>query len=424
MTVLGTDRRIIALAIARAADAFGNAFLVVVLPLFIASEAISGDLMGLPEATAIGVALASLGFVNSALQPATGRLSDRWGRRRAFVLAGLALLAVANIAYAWVSSYVAVLGLRALQGIALALTIPATFALISEIATQTTRATSVGAYNTFRLVGYAIGPAVAGLVVTAGPYEVGVAGSDLVLSGFHAAFLTASLSALLGFAVIAWLVRDPGELVARSSSQRRLRIRRGDGKLDPVFTLGLATFCVAISISLIASIENLINARLGQSAAWFGMQFSVFLVPHILLQTPVGRLSDRYGRLWFVVWGLVLVVPATLVQGYVTGPWQMLAARAGQGLATALFFAPGLAMAGDLAETGASGTTLSVVTAAFGLGVATGPLFSGVLVELGFAAPFVGGAVLVAGAAGLAWTQLEETHVDAREPSPDPVPDP
>lgn len=36
-TVFGTDRRVLALAFARMADALGNSFLLVVLPLFIAS---------------------------------------------------------------------------------------------------------------------------------------------------------------------------------------------------------------------------------------------------------------------------------------------------------------------------------------------------------------------------------------------------
>ena len=67
-------------------------------------------------------------------------------------------------------------------------------------------------------------------------------------------------------------------------------------------------------------------------------------------------------------------------------------------------------------EGGGPGTTLSVLTMAFGLGVAIGPLASGYLVggTFGFATPFVVGAVLAAVALVLVVTQVDET-VDVSE---------
>ncbi|MBW3605741.1 MAG: MFS transporter, partial [Actinobacteria bacterium] len=46
-----------------------------------------------------------------------------------------------------------------------------------------------------------------------------------------------------------------------------------------------------------------------------------------------GRWSDRFGRADFVFWGLVALVPVTLVQGFVTASWQLIAARVAQGAA-------------------------------------------------------------------------------------------
>ncbi|MDX1747552.1 MAG: MFS transporter, partial [Halobacteriales archaeon] len=39
--VLGTDRRVVVLGLARMADALGNSFLIIVLPLFVASGRVS-----------------------------------------------------------------------------------------------------------------------------------------------------------------------------------------------------------------------------------------------------------------------------------------------------------------------------------------------------------------------------------------------
>jgi MFS family permease len=87
----------------------------------------------------------------------------------------------------------------------------------------------------------------------------------------------------------------------------------------------------------------------------------------------------------------------------------MVALRFLQGVAGASVFAPSLALAGDLAGEGRSGSTRSVLTMGFGLGIALGTLLSGILVGFGFVVPFV--VATVGGAVGLAlvYTQVEET---------------
>lgn len=72
-----------------------------------------------------------------------------------------------------------------------------------------------------------------------------------------------------------------------------------------------------------------------------------------------------------------------------------------------------MALAGDLSPSGRSSETLSVITMSFGLGIAVGPLVSGILVTHGFALPFLLGATL----AGIG-AVLVIIHVD--EPSRDP----
>jgi MFS family permease len=166
---------------------------------------------------------------------------------------------------------------------------------------------------------------------------------------------------------------------------------------------------MAIGIALFATLQPEVNARLDQGATWFGVQFAAVIIAQVFLQVPVGRGSDRWGRKPFILWGLVLLIPSTFVQGVILSSELMLLARFLQGVAGAMVFAPALALAGDLATGGDSGTKLSVLTMAFGLGVALGPLSAGFLVAFGFVVPFVFGAALALCGLVLVYTQVEET---------------
>jgi MFS family permease len=414
-SLLGVDRQVLALALARMTESVGASFLIVVLPLFIGSEYASGTTFGMSEVAFTGVVLALFGLVNSPLQPFTGRLSDRLQRRKIFVLVGLVLLGVASFAYSLATAYWHLLGLRVLQGVAGALIIPTTVALVNDLATAGNRGGNMGTYNTFRLVGFGAGPVAAGLVVSAGPYSFSLGGTALSINGFDAAFYTATLTAILSFVLITLLVRDPEVTETGASAGDSLRdsiavlSRSGPGTLDPVFTLGLASFFMAVGIALFATLGEIVNDRLAQDATMFGLQFAAFIFAQVLLQAPIGRATDFFGRKPFIVLGMALLVPTTFVQGVVLDPWLMFAARFLQGVAGAMVFAPSLALAGDLAPADRSGSTLSVLTMAFGFGVALGPLSSGFLVDFGFVVPFAFGAVLAAVGCVLVWTQVEET---------------
>ena len=429
--VTDTDRRVIVLALARMVGAAGNSFLIVVLPLYITSDLVDIEgLLGvevgvgaaavtLTEPLLIGVVLSLFGFLNSLSQPFTGRLSDRVGARRPFVLAGILLLGTASGLYTIATSYPVLVALRAIQGLGAALIIPATVALVNEYAaSDADRGGNFGVYNTFRLIGFGFGPVLAGAVVARGPYDLSAVGLP-VLDGFDAAFVAACAGAYLSFTLVFLLVRD-ADVEAEAGDDVSIRVRGEDRLLDPVFTLGLATVAMGACIALFATLQNQVNVRLDQPPVWFGAQFAAVTIANVVFQVPVGRASDRIGRRPFLLAGFVLLVPTTLLQGIVTEPALMMLVRLGQGVAVACVFAPSLALAGDLAREGESGTTLSVLTMGFGFGVALGPLASGWLYGFGFVVPFAVGAAAAVLALVAVFTQVEETLDVGDEPAAAP----
>ncbi|MEF8937904.1 MFS transporter [Halobacteriaceae archaeon SHR40] len=412
-TIFGVNPQVIALALARMSESVGNSFLIVVLPLFIASDFVSGATFGLTEVAITGIVLSLFGFVNSPLQPFTGRLSDRTGRRKIYVLLGLVILAGASFAYTLATSYWHLIGLRVLQGIAGAFIIPTTVALVNDLAAEDNRGGNMGTYNTFRLVGFGVGPVAAGGVVGAGPYSV----ASVTFTGFDAAFAFAGLTATLALVLVVVLIRDPDiEPTDPDDQSGGIAVFNPGGStfLDPVFTLGVASFFMAIGIATFATLGEIVNVRLDQGSEMFGLQFAAFVLAQIFLQAPIGRATDFYGRKRFIVLGMALLIPTTLVQGFIFDSWLMFGARFAQGVAGAMVFAPALALAGDIATDTSSGTTLSVLTMAFGFGVAFGPLLSGFLVEIGFAVPFAFAALLAAAGLVLVVTQVEEVRTPGR----------
>lgn len=402
--ILGVDRRVIALGFARMADAMGNSFLIVVLPLYIASGNITGDFLGLSESLITGIVLGLFGLISSFCQPFTGRISDRIGKRRLFVLLGLIVFMFTNLLYILAHSYTALLLIRTFQGMAAALTITASIALVSEVSKRESRGSNMGVYNSFRLIGFGVGPLASGILVEAGPYALPLIGE---INGFVAAFCVAGLAAFVSTILVVWLVDDPEEtkpsnekMIVRFTTEESGRI------LDPIFTLGLATFIMSVGFALLASIEPTVNERLSQGAFMFALEFSALIGMLAIMQPLIGKLSDRYGRKTFIVTGLVLLGPITFAEGLVTTPLQMIIARALQGICAAAVFAPALALAGDLAKKGQVGAQLSVLTVSFGIGISFGTVISGYAIRFGFVAPFAIGAILAVIGAILVQTQV------------------
>lgn len=397
------DKRIAVLGIARMADALGNSFLIVVLPLYVASGLVKGSSLGLRESLIAGIVLALFGIINSMTQPFAGRFSDRAGKRKMFVLAGLIILATANFSFSLVGNYIGLLVIRAFQGVGAALTITATIALVNEVSASENRGSNMGTFNSFRLVGFGGGPLAAGLVLEHGPYMI----NGMAISGFNASFYVAAIAALVSVLLVTLFVNDPEETEPTQEEIALAIFARDTSHIfDPIFTLGLASLAMAASIALLAPIEPQINTHLNQGPTLFGIQFAAFIGALALTQPFVGSLSDRYGRRIFIITGLIFLIPTTFAQGLVTTPMHMIIARLLQGISGAMVFAPALALAGDLARRGQSGAQLSVLTVAFGLGISFGQLASGFLIRYGYVIPFTFGAGIAAVGAVLVYTQV------------------
>jgi MFS family permease len=369
---IGGNHVVIALSAARLGDAVGNSILIVIIPLFVTE--LPAPLMPWPETVRVGFLIAVYGLVNAFLQPLSGTVIDWVGRCKPFITGGLFVMALATFGFSFVSRFSDLVYLRSFQGIGVALTVPAAMALMVTASQKGTRGGSMGIYTTSRMIGLGIGPLLGGLLYDS--------------FGFNAAFYVGSAFIVVAIILVqVWVHEEPN----KTSRLKRTNLRFIDPKLLTAGILGasFATFVTAGGFSMMATLEDQFNERLGMSAFLFGVAFSALLISRMFTQVPLGRLSDHIGRKPLIIGGLILMAPSTALLGYAGSFWFLVVLRIVQGLASGAVAAPAFAVVGDVARAGAEGRQMSFITMGFSLGVALGPLLAGVLAVYSFALPFV-----------------------------------
>jgi MFS family permease len=389
---IGMTRPVLALSIARTADAMGNSILFIILPLYVAR--IPTEYLHFPLPVLVGILLSLYGLVNSVLQPLMGALSDRMGRRKFLILLGLGLMCVGTIGFIPATNFLELVFLRMIQGVGVAMTIPASLAIMAAVTERKTRGGAMGIYSTMRVIGFTLGPLVGGFLKVTWGFNVAFS----VGAGFIAAAML-----LVHF----WV--DEVRVPPKPSQARPFKILDRELMHPGILSAAAATFIMAIAFSMVSTLENEFNARLDISALGFSIAFSSLMAGRVLCQVPLGRLSDSVGRRPIIILALLFMAPVTGLLGEVTTLWQFILLRVLQGVATAGIAAPAFAVAADLSQVGGEGRQMSLITLGFGLGLALGPMIAGALAIVFFDLPFLTGGVMAVAGAWIVRRHMPET---------------
>ncbi len=388
---IGANRTVLALSTARLGDAIGNSILFIVIPLYVAK--LPAPWFPFPETVRVGLLIALYGLVNAVLQPFSGALIDHMGQRKPFIQVGLIIMTLATLGFLLVSRFTDLLVLRSLQGIGVAMTVPAALALMVSATQKRTRGGAMGIYTTSRMLGLAIGPLIGGALFDK--------------FGFDAAFYVGAGLIFIAVILVHLWVHD----VPVPASKKPAKIQIIDPQLLTAGLLGaaFATFVMAGGFTMMSTLEEQFNARLDMSAFLFSIAFSALLFSRIIFQVPLGRLSDRIGRKPLIIGGLIVMAPTTALLGYVTSFSALTGVRLLQGIGSAAVAAPAFAIAADMAQAGGEGRQMSIITMGFGLGIALGPLVAGILAVNSFQLPFVVAGVLSLLGAWVVYRYVPET---------------
>src|SRR5258707_9169529 len=169
-----------------------------------------------------------------------------------------------------------------------------------------------------------------------------------------------------------------------------------------VAAVTLATFTDIVAYSIAIPVLPDLSRKLGASPTMIGLLFASFGVTLLTVSMPMGAVSDRIGRKWPMIGGLVALAASTTMFAFSTTLPALFAARLAQGAADAVTWVVGFALIADLYGDEERGRVAGIVMSGTSAAVMVGPSLGGWLYEIGgMRLPFLTvTALAVIGAAG------------------------
>ena len=284
-------------------------------------------------------------IAQAALQPLSGKLGDRYGRRPMIVY-GLAAFALVSLGAALAPSLAVLIVFRVLQAASGALVFPNALGVIREMLPEHRRGRAFGTLGSAIGVAAAAGPPLGGALVGLGGWRaiflVNLPWIAVALSlalrtvpkecvpvpcGPFDTIGAVALSVLL--AAAAWLL-NPGDVpawlppvgVAALAGMAvvfvRYELRRSDPVLQPRFLRVRAFAAATASVGLsnlamygtLLAVPVLLSRRAGWSEVQIGLALAAMSLPMAVLSPIGGRLADHAGRRTAAVAGLTLLSAA------------------------------------------------------------------------------------------------------------------
>ena len=282
-------------------------------------------------------------IIMAAIQPVSGKLGDRLGRRR-MLLGGLCYFGVASLGAALAPTLPVLLLFRFQQALAGAIALPNAAALVREVIPAERRAGSYGMVGAATGLAAASGPPLGGLLVgTAGwqaifwvnvPFVVAalflgwralpasvrrsvparfdvvgavllfavLAGLSLLLrqagAGISDAFWLATIALVVGAAILVWQeLRHPDPVFRTRFFGNR------------AFSAAAAAVCLSnlAMYSTLLALPIILSHRANWTSAKVGLVLTALSAASAICGPIGGRLADRFGRRWPVVGGLVIL---------------------------------------------------------------------------------------------------------------------
>ncbi|HUQ54717.1 MFS transporter [Lentzea sp.] len=326
--------------------------------------------------TAVAALISAFAFVRLAFAPMSGRLVNRFGEPRVYIV-GILIVALGTAMCGFSTSYAEMLSWRALAGVGSTMFTVAALGLLIRITPAPMRGRASGMWAAGFLVGNIAGP---------------IVGAGLVPFGLWVPFVSYGLLlCVAAFVVWFFLRRSTLVEIDRTNTETPMTVREAvrngayRAALASGFANGWAVFGVRISLVPVFVIE-----ALEHSAAVAGISMSVFAAGNAAMLFLSGRIADTRGRKPVAIAGLVISGVATAGMGFTGDLWTFMAASLVAGMGAGLLNPPQNAVVADvIGARGKGGPVLAGFQMVTDLGAIIGPMCAGLLADsFGFEASF------------------------------------
>lgn len=281
---------------------------------------------------------------------------------RSTILLGLSIMTVATICLPFLHGLAVWFILRMLMGIGDSVLHYASQMWVADITPPERRGRDLSIYGLAYGIGFSIGPL----------------GINLLPIGLWAPFVAVAVCAVVAFLLINRLKNaypPPAEQVKKGENRYVLVVKLAWLALLPSFLYGYMESSLNGSFPVYA-------LRIGLSAEWVSVILPSFVIGSLILQLPLGTLSDRIGRqkvmmLCALTGGLaMLLIP--MAQANV---WIIMGLLAVAGAAVGSFYSLGLAFAADILPEGMIPTAGIIASVNFSIASIIGPNVNGYFID-------------------------------------------
>jgi len=312
----------------------------------------------------IGIIFASFSISRTIIMPIVGWLSDRRGRKL-FLCIGLLSYAIVSLGYIWADSVSQLTLVRLINGATAGMILPSAQAYVGDISPEGEEGKWMGYFNAAFFTGFGFGPLLGGVLTDH--------------FGMNVAFSTMGGLNLLAFLIAVLFLPE----LKQGKMATSLRLSFGEIRNSSLMR-GLFSFRLAFSLargSIAAFLPIFASIYVGLSPTLIGVLLAVHILLMSLLQTCGGHIADRFNRRLLIVIGCLTNLAFLTLIPLGRNFWQLLGICAFGSLGGAIAMPSASALVIEEGRKFGMGSTMAIFGMAFSIGMAVGPLLSGVIAD-------------------------------------------